>query len=109
MSTDGSGSHGKYHANGALEVLLETAKRWGIFAAIVCILIGFVLWLTKHLLERDQEREQYIRGELSTIVKDGTKAQVEFADAVEEFKEGTTELTNAIEEFSEAQKPENPE
>lgn len=105
---DHSKDHTKYVSGGTLGMLLETAKRWGIFAGIVVALIGWVLWLTGSLLQRDSDREQYIRTELGTMVKESTASNVKVADSVEEFKESTDELTEAIEDLTKSQ-TENPE
>lgn len=95
------------HHMGALAILLETAKRWGIFAGIMCGLIGWVLWFTWTLFDRDTEREQYLRGKLTTIVEKDIEARAEVVDALKDFTEKTDDLGEAIEDLTEAQK-ENP-
>jgi hypothetical protein len=100
---DQSKEHSQYVSGGTLGMLLETAKRWGIFAGIVVAMIGWVLWLTGRLLTKDAEREAFIRTELTSTIKDATKSNVAVEKSVDQFKDAADELVDAIEDLTKVQ------
>lgn len=99
-----SGVRQVYTQQGMVAAIMEAAKRWGVYATVMAVLIGCLIGLAYYLLKRQESTDVWIRDKLTGIVERDIESRRDTREALEDFTKTADDLSDAIEDFTKTQK-----
>lgn len=92
------------HIQNRWDMLYRFARDFGIMSVFAGLLLGWVYVQTSNLQKEAKEDKTFIRTELLPMVKDGTKANYEVAESLEDFNTTSAKLADALDDLTKQQK-----